>query len=270
MTNTLFLSVLILGAIYTNVLAGPHSSPSPHAPPQAVAAGYTRLGFDEEFNGPLDIGYGTDGHKWNAGLWWEPVPSATDFIVNNGTLTITATTTTNVDLCTQFHDYSGGTYFKGGYFEARMSCTDWSAFWLYCADRPWVYGNRVLPQNPLTWTSEIDIIETDPDSANTAFCTVHKNTSGDGGVPDQQNDPDYFRIPSPVLGAWHTYGVLWTQSQIIWYVDNVKVATARPFPSTWQPMQLILSASPGGANGSVSSVLPPVTEVQWVRVWEKK
>jgi beta-glucanase (GH16 family) len=260
-----------IAVFFSTLLATHLAAADPVAPPpQAAAAGFRELGFDEEFGSPPDIGYGTPGHKWNAGLWWEPVAPASAFRVQDGVLTITATASEKVELCTQYHDASGGTYFRGGYFEARMRCSDWSAFWLYCADRPRVYGNRVLRPNPLTWTSEIDIIETDPGSANTAFCTVHKNTSGDGGVPDQQNDPDYFPIPSPVLGAWHTYGVLWTQSQIIWYVDNVKVATARPFPSTWQPMQLILSASPGGANGSVSSVLPPVTEVQWVRVWEKK
>ena len=108
------------------------------------------------------------------------------FCVQDGVLTITATASEKVELCTQYHDASGGTYFRGGYFEARMRCSDWSAFWLYCADRPRVYGNRVLRPNPLTWTSEIDIIETDPGSANTAFCTVHKNTSGDGGVPDHR------------------------------------------------------------------------------------
>jgi beta-glucanase (GH16 family) len=238
-------------------------------PPQAAAAGFRKLGFNEEFKGPLDIGYGTRGHKWNAGLWWEPVPPASAFRVQDGVLTITATASEKAELCTQYHDASGGRYFRGGYFEAHMCLTDWSAFWLYCANRPRVYGDRVRPSNPLTWTNEIDIVETDPRSTNTAFCTIHKNTSSDGGVPDEQNNPDYFPIPGPILGAWHTYGVLWTQSQITWYVDNVKVATARPFPSTWQPMELILSASPGGVNGSASTVLPPVTQVHWVRAWEK-
>jgi beta-glucanase (GH16 family) len=259
------IAVLFSTLLATHLVAADPVAP----PPQAAAAGFRELGFDEELQSPLDIGYGTRGHKWNAGMWCEPIPSANAFRVQNGVLTITATASEKAQLCTQFHDASGGRYFQGGYFEARMRCTDWSAFWLYCANRPNVYGSRVLPSNPLTWTNEIDIIETDPGLPNTAVCTVHKNTSGNGGVPDQQNDPDYFPSAGPLLGAWHTYGVLWTPSQITWYVDNVKVARARPFPSTWQPVQLILSASPGGVNGSASAVLPPVTEVQWVRVWEK-
>lgn len=240
------------------------------APPaQALSAGFRNLGFDEEFKGQLDIGYGTAGHKWNAGLWWEPIPSASTFSVRDGVLTITANPPKNAELCTQYHDASGGRYFQGGYFEARMLCTDWSAFWLFCANRPRVYGNLVRASNPLSWTNEIDIIETDPGSPNAAFCTLHANSSADGGVPDELNHPHCFPINRPVIGAWHTYGLLWTQDQITWYLDDVEVASARPFPSTWQPMQLILTSAPGGVNGSDSTVLPPITQIQWVRVWEK-
>jgi len=238
-------------------------------PAQASSAGFRNLGFDDEFQGSLDIGYGTTGHKWNAGLWWEAIPSPSNFSVRDGVLTITASASKSAEICTQYHDVSGGRYFQGGYFEARMFCTDWSAFWLFCASRPHVYGSLVRASNPLTWTNEIDIIETDPGSPNVAFCTLHANSSGDGGVFDELNNPHRFSIDRPVLGAWHTYGLLWTQDQITWYVDDVEVARARPFPSSWQPMQLVLTAAPGGVNGSASTVQPPITQVQWVRVWEK-
>jgi beta-glucanase (GH16 family) len=272
-------AILLAGLLpFTPYVMAEHQRPAPDPvegttpPPQAVAAGFRRLSFDEECKGPLDIGYGSRGHKWNAGLWYEPIPPSSDFEVKNGVLTITATATSGVNLCTQYHDFSGGTYFQGGYFEARMRCSDWSAFWLYCADRPTVNGNLVLPSNPRTWTNEIDVIETDPGKArtNTVFCTVHKNTSSDGGVPDVQNHPDYFTISNgPVEGVWHTYGVLWTQTEVTWYVDNVKIASVPPYASTWQPVQLILGVGPGGCNGGASTVLPPTTQVQWVRVWEK-
>ena len=236
-----------------------------------MTAGFTSLNFDQEPGQTWDIGYGTDGHKWNAGMWWYAVPPTSDFAVNNGVLTITGTSTAETDLCTQFHDYSGGTYFQGGYFEAYMSTTDWSAFWLFCADRPWVWGNLVLPSNPLTWTNEIDAIETDPGAAyvNNVTTTIHENTSSDGGVPDVINPNNNNTISDgPVEATWHIYGVLWTQSQVTWYVDNVEVCTYPTFASTWQPVQLILTAQPGGVNGSPSNVLPPITQIQWVRVWE--
>jgi beta-glucanase (GH16 family) len=267
------ITILISFLLATIADAGIAGSSAVDPPAQAAAAGFHHLSFDEQFKGPLDISY--DGsaiqgrHRWNAGLWWEGVPPASAYQLQNGILTITASASHNVDLCTQYHDASGGIYFLGGYFEARMRCTDWSAFWLYCAKRPMVYGNLVQASNPLTWTNEIDIIETDPGLPDAAFCTLHKNTSGDGGVTDEQNDPARFPLPFPMIGTWHTYGLLWTREEIIWYIDNFKVASARPFASTWQPAQLILSAAPGGANGSASTVLPPTTQVQWVRVWEK-
>jgi beta-glucanase (GH16 family) len=269
------MKITTLISLFLAIVANPGfaSSIAVIPPAQAAAAGFRKLSFDGLFKGPLDISYDSSEtrgrHKWNAGLWWECVPPASAFRVQNGILTITATASHNVDLCTQYHDASGGKYFLGGYFEARMLCTDWSAFWLFCAKRPAVYGNRISASNTISWTNEIDIIETDPGSPNTAFCTLHSNTSGDGGVPDQLNEPHAFALACPVIATWHTYGLLWTREQITWYIDNVKVASARPFASTWQPAQLILSAGPGGANGSASTVLTPVTQVQWVRVWEK-
>jgi len=242
---------------------------TPTPPPQAVAAGFTSLNFDQE-PGTWDIGYGTDGHKWSANMWWESIPTSANYVNSNGIMTLTGTGNVETDLCTQFHDYSGGTYFQGGYFEAYMSTTDWSAFWLFCADRPWVWGSLVLPSNRLTWTNEIDIIETDPSAAyvNNVTTTIHENTSSDG-VPDVINPNNNNTISDgPVEATWHIYGVLWTRSQVTWYVDNVEVCTYPTFASTWQPVQLILTAQPGGVNGSPSDVTPPITQVQWVRVWE--
>ena len=269
--------VLVLcSALALSLIARAEISAGPVTPPaQAAKAGFTKLGFDEEFSGPLDIGYGKSGHKWNAGLWWQPIPPQSAFSVANNVLTITAGQSKNADpaksadLCTQYHDASGGKYFLGGYFEARLFCTDWSAFWLFCADRPQVYGQLVKAANSATWTNEIDIIETDPGSPTRAFCTLHANSSGDGGVVDRINSPHAFARPSPLIGTWHIYGLLWTREGLSWYIDNIKVASSPPFVSTWQPVQLILTAAPGGVNGSASSLLPPVTQVSWVRVWEK-
>jgi serralysin len=235
-------------------------------PPLAVAAGYNTLVFSDDFTVFPDIGYGTDGHKWNAGMWWETVPAPTCFSVANSILTITASATENVNLCTQYHDATGGTKFTGGYFEARMRCTDWSAFWLYCWDRPTVYGSKVLQSNPLTWTNEIDIIESDPGYPNTAWCTIHKNSSGDT-FPDVQNNPDFFNLNTDVIREWHIYGLLWTQNALTWFVDEIPVLTLPPYASTWQPVQLILTAAPGGVNGSTSQTPTPITQIDWVRVW---
>ncbi|MBV8901661.1 MAG: glycoside hydrolase family 16 protein [Verrucomicrobia bacterium] len=242
-------------------------------PPQAASAGYAHLTFDEEFNRPPDIGYGSPGHKWN-GEWDGYYPSdPSHFPWANGVLTIIADANQGMSLTTQYqyaagpNDLSSGsTYFTYGYFEAHLKCTDWSAFYLFDAQRRWVYGNAVT-SNPATWTSEIDVIETDPGVPHTAVCTVHKNTGGDGGIPDEQNWPNSATIAGSTINQWHTYGVLWTPTQVTWYVDNQQVCTAPTYLSTRRPMALVLTAHPGGVGGSPSTVNPPTTAVKWVRVW---
>lgn len=267
-------AILLAGLLpSTPYVMAEHCRPAPDPvdgftpPPQAAAAGFKRLSFDEECKGPLDIGYGTNGHKWNAGLWWEPIPPSSDFEVKNGVLTLTGTAR-GVNLCTQYHDYCGGTYFTGGYFEARILANDWSAFWLFAAARP--LGNPVIPSDPKTWTNEIDIMESDSGSPNKVWCTLHSNSSSSGGVQDQQNNPAYYAMPNggSVIRQWHTYGLLWTRKALTWYVDNVLIVTLPPYASTWQPVQLILGVGPGGVNGSPSTVKPPTMQVQWVRAWE--
>lgn len=256
-------------------LITPVAAPTP--PPQAVTAGFTELFFADDFDA-LDLGLGTPGHKWNGGLWYETVPPSSDFSASNSILTITATATSNTNLCTQHYDSTGGasgTPFLGGYFEARMYCTDWSAFWLYRWKQPYTSNPPVSPSDPTTWINEIDIIESDPgvNYANLAFCTLHKNTGGSGGVPDEGNGGATDQFPMPgggkTVGEWHIYGVLWTQTAVTFFVDNIQIASFPPYPSTWQPVQLILSAQPGGVTGqSQSTVIPPITLVDWVRVWE--
>jgi beta-glucanase (GH16 family) len=235
-------------------------------PPRAAAAGFNQLVFNDEFDQPPDIGFAVAGHKWNAGLWWEQVPAPTAFTQSGSQLVINAGSANDVNLCTQYHDASGGTQFLGGYFEARMSCFDWSAFWLFCWDRPTVYGNKVLASDPLTWTNEIDIVETDPGYPDSVWCTLHENSSGDT-VPDAQNYPAEVQLNEEVVGYWHNYGLLWLKDELTWFVDEIPVRTLPAYPSTWQPVQLILTAAPGGVNGSPSRTTPPTTHIDWVRVW---
>ncbi|MBV8101583.1 MAG: family 16 glycosylhydrolase [Verrucomicrobia bacterium] len=257
-----------IGASFLSVERATAKAGGLRPPPLALSAGFSNLIFYEEFDRTPDIGFGTDGHKWNAGLWWEPIPSRNAFSVSDSILTISSGTNPEVNLCTQYHDASGGTQFLGGYFEARMSCTDWSAFWLFCWDRATVYGDKVLPSNPLTWTNEIDIVETDGGSPNSVWCTLHRNSSADS-LPDEQNYPAQINLNTSAIGAWHVYGLLWTQQSVTWFVDDIPVLSVPPYASTWQPVQLVLTAAPGGVNGSMSQTVPPITQIDWVRVWHQ-
>ena len=148
-----------------------------------------------------------------------------------------------------------------------MRAQDWSSFWLFAAVPP--LGHPVIASDPKTWTNEIDIMESDPSTPAKVWCTLHSNSSSSGGVKDQQNNPNYYPMPNggSIIGQWHTYGLLWTENALTWYVDNVRIVTLPSYASTWQPVQLILGVGPGGVNGGTSTVLPPTVQVDWVRVW---
>jgi len=250
---------------------GPHAS----APPHAVAMGYTKLGFSDDFTSPPDIGYGENdlNHKWSAGMWWYPPPPQDCYVWDGNTgLTIFVKDFeggpgNHVDLCTQFRDHETGAKFLHGYFEARMQVWNWAAFWLFCWNRPKVWGDKIDPNNPMTWTNEIDIIEGDPGYSNRAFCTLHKNTSSEGGVPDQQNDPNWFNTQTFLSGYWHNYGVLWHPNFITWFIDDIPLLTLDPYESTNQACQLILTAGDGGVGGSQSTKHPSQVKIDWVQAW---
>lgn len=263
----------LVGASLINTV---QAQTAPSVPPVASAAGYNNLVFSDEFDSPPDIGYGTAGHKWNAGLWWEwPIPDPSCFVQSGTVLTIyNPPKMQGCNLCTQTAPVGPngvrvpvGTQFLYGYFEARMICWDWSAFWLFCWDRPVVHGIAVNPNNPMTWTNEIDIIETDGGFTTSAWMTLHSNSSGDNGVPDKINSNNRHDTNDTLVGYWHNYGLLWTSTQLTWFIDGIPVMSLTPYASTNQPVTLVLTAAPNGVNGTPSTVNPPETKIDWVRVW---
>lgn len=245
------------------------------APPRAAAAGYTNLIFEDDFQS-LDIAFGENkGEKWNAGLWWDVIPDKSCFETSGTALKITVPPgEDHIDLCTQWHnqsttpnDNTGIMFQPGGYFEARICTFNWDAFWLFCWHRPWNWGASVDPNNPMTWTNEIDILESDGGYPYWCWQTLHKNTSSDG-LPDEQNWPHICESNKVLVGEWHDYGLLWTRELLTFFVDGIPCREVKPYESTWQPVQLILTAGIGGVGGSPTKTDPPIIRVDWVRVWQ--
>ena len=264
LTDVLSLPVGIMGA-------RPAIGPSP--PEQAVAAGLSTLVFSDEFDGPLDVGFYTTGHKWSSATWYDPTPDPSSFTIANSVLTITADSQHWRELCTQWQNQQGGTFFSEAYYvEARMMCTDWSSIWLYPAGAPYT---PYVSTDPTTWNGEIDIIETDQSTAgfqNKMTSTVHVNT---GGSETGWGGMSYFTLPAngTPFGEWHVYGMLIEPSinLISFYCDNVLMGTMPAGVSNYRPMTLLLQAAPGNVNegiGGATAVQPPITKVDWVRVWQ--
>jgi hypothetical protein len=131
-----------------------------------------------------------------------------------------------------------------GYFETRMYAPgvsgSWPSFWML----PSNYG----PHSP----PEIDIFENFGDAG---FYKASNFGSGSTVFADVINTP---------INAWHVYGLKWTATQIIWYLDGVAVAsesTVSAIPTA--PMFVLCQLS-------VISETTPTFQllVDYVRCWQ--
>ncbi len=217
--------------------------------------------FNDDFN-ILQLRTGTKG-LWEGKYWWAPEKGATlpgngelqwyvnpayaptsaanPFSVSNGVLTITAQKTpASVSGQVEGHAYTSGmltthssfaqTY---GYFEIRADMPDdkgvWPAFWL-------------LPEDG-SWPPELDVVEMRGQDQNTVHVTVHSNETG------TQTSVSTAVSVAETTG-FHTYGVLWQEDEIVWYIDDVAVARADTPSDMHDPMYMIVNLAVGGSAGA--------------------
>ncbi|HZT51710.1 MAG TPA: hypothetical protein VFA22_07250, partial [Stellaceae bacterium] len=238
------------------------------APPQAAAAGFTHLDWSLDPHQPIDIGYSADGqaHTLYAGLWYEPYGSAANVVQDtaNGVLKLL-----NYQNLSTIDKQGNGKTFNGGYFEVDGTGHDWFAFWLMSqlhAQNP----NAQVASNPLTYTSELDIVEGDEGAPDDVVSTIHLDTvSPSSPVPDQQNANNVVNTGTPIEGVRHKIGALWLPDHVEIYLDGTKINSFPTYPSTNQNMMLNLSSQPGGVlNGP--TVNPIEFDVNAVCVWTTK
>ncbi len=111
-----------------------------------------------------------------------------------------------------------------GYFEIRAELPlekgMFPAFWL-------------LPQAP-TWPPEIDIFE-----------NIGQDYVSGGAITSTDRDAFYTYFPDGLTGM-HTYGLLWDESTITWYVDGMAVGAIDTPDSMHQDMYLLFNLAVGG------------------------
>jgi hypothetical protein len=259
---------LLMGAAALGVAPRAFAQSRPEPAPIA-GKGYA-LAFEDDFD-TLDVG--ETGHRWTPHLWYERPASSDHYSAAQSVLTLRCLKRggawEGINLATEWADTRGGTFFRGGYFEARMKVPRaWPAFWLFSANHS--RGVAKNAADPRTLCAEIDIYE--GDSAHpTYFCgALHRNTSGQGGVRDEYNHNNCQNPGIDLTQDWHLFSVLWTRREVVWYLDRVETHRAPAFDSTWQDAFLILGIEPGGV---LRGPLPPPDQnavdllVDWVRVW---
>jgi beta-glucanase (GH16 family) len=218
---------------------------------------------------------------WGKGTWYDPGSPAKAIFVRNGVLNLVSRRSQGYPDITLSSE-SKPRVFKRGYFEARMKWTKgkgaWPAFWLSSYRNA---TNQALPSiNPycenhglavaLCLNSELDVFEGQGLQPHVFYGALHRNTNGSWGVPDRTNDPAWKTVRGNLANRFHTYGALWTASEVRWYLDGHQVLRAPTFASTDQPMFLLFDMWIGWADTPDASTPDSLrTKVDWVRVWRR-
>lgn len=137
----------------------------------------------------------------------------------------------------------------------------------------WMLGANI---NDAGWPAcgEIDILEYVGYEPNTVHATVH-TPSGSGANGDGSS-----KTLVTVEEEFHVYGLIWTEKEMIFYIDSPENITHKYSPTTknvdnwpfYQPQFFILNIAVGGnwggAQGVDNSIFPQTMEIDYVRIYQ--
>ena len=239
------------------------------------------LVFADEFN--QEGGSRPDPAKWRVsnreGATWSRWISASPDVafIDDGALVCRAipnpdTSTDNAAMLTGSVESRGLFSFTYGKVEVRLRTKHHSgnfpAAWM-------------MPQPPCAgWPNggEIDIFET-IDNQNTAYHTVHSNWTYNLG---KRNDPQSSFSESVTVEEWHTYGVEWLESLLIFTVDGKVVGSyarstveSKLADGQWpyeHPFYIILNQSVGDGSWAkaADTGFTYETRFDYVRVYQRR
>lgn len=110
---------------------------------------------------------------------------------------------------------------KYGYFEAYMNMPEpkkhWGAFWLMPGKGHENSMTGVTTANGGSDGAEIDIAE--GNNIETYACGIHIDGYRDEITSHQSSD--FITGKSKISGNWHVYGVLWTSTEIKYFIDGL-------------------------------------------------
>jgi beta-glucanase (GH16 family) len=223
---------------------------------------YGVIVFNEEFDHPLDETIWYPQYVWgNTAPSYLYYARPENLIVENSMLNIIA----------KKEDYGGKPYtagtiwskqkFKFGYFEIRCKQPVgnglWPAFWLY-------------GPGPAGGTDEIDIMEGNGHASDLIHYDVHCNHGcQDAGL---WQSIAYWSGAPIDFTDFHTFGVLWSEQTIGFYVDRFLMYKYNKDFGYSQSIVANLAISPGGfVSPSVDNTTPfPSTFViDYIKVWQQ-
>ena len=169
---------------------------------------------------------------------------------------------------------TGGVWTRGlfeptfGYFEARIRLQTqighWSAFWLNCSPMGEPVGD------PHAGGVETDIMEFH--HRMRGGTAVQHNLHWDGYGKDHKSQGREVSVQG-LADDFHTFGVLWTPDEYVFFVDGVESFRVREKDGgaiSHRAEYLILSLEVGDWAGDIADAeLPDGMVIDWVRVWQR-
>jgi beta-glucanase (GH16 family) len=144
-----------------------------------------------------------------------------------------------------------------GLFEIRAKLPKgkglWPAFWL-------------LPQSG-AWPPEIDVLEVLGDNTNKLYVSWHSNVGG-------KHTSDAKAIDVPDMSAdFHTYSVVWEKDRLMWFFDDVQVASRSTPEDFHLPMYMLINLAVGGGwpgSPDKTTQFPARYTIDWVRAYARR
>lgn len=201
-----------------------------------------------------------DEQQWYIDALYGPTAAVKPWSVSGGVLSLTAAPAAPaIRPLIDGHAYTSGMLTthrsfsqRGGYFETRARLPKgqgvWPAIWMLPAD------GSALP--------EIDVVETVGSDPDTIYMTVHSKQNGSqikNGVSAKVDNVSDF----------HTYGVLWGDEKITFYLDGRSVGTV-PSPADGKPLYILVNLAIGGkwpGKPDATTPFPVVMQVDYVRAY---
>ena len=141
-----------------------------------------------------------------------------------------------------------GFNFKYGYIQVTAQFPDdaglWPALWLAASD--------------LSWPPEIDLLE---------HWGAPRNTTGVFFHPVSGPRPADHVSPGTLFKSWHTFGVLWTATQVAWYIDGKLILTVRQH-IPHQKMYLVADVAHYTQKHGGSTSCNGTMRIRSVSVWQ--
>ena len=146
---------------------------------------------------------------------------------------------------------------KYGLFEIRAKLPKgkglWPAFWL-------------LPENR-AWPPELDVLEVLGDDMKKLYVSWHSNVGG-------KHTADSKAIEVPDMSAeFHTYSVVWEKDTLMWFFDDVQIASRSTPEDFHLPMYMLINLAVGGGwpgSPDKTTPFPAKYTIDWVRAYARR